>query len=380
MLRQHCQHHRRLTNTIPGIQNLLLHRLQQQGIAHGNIFVIDSSKPVILDSVTITIVSPPNVSAGNDVSICHGDSIQLNAAGGTTYNWNMTASLSDTTIANPFAHPFKTESFIVKGSNEAGCSDTDTVKVTVLPLPAVNLTNDTAVCTGGSVLLNTNASGNNTFSWFPSTGLSASDIPNTIATPQSATKYFVTVTGANNCSVTDSVLVDVLPLPVVATMNDTNACMKDSIILNTNIANANIIQWTPLAGLSNATIQSPKSSPSTSTLYTVVAGNGICSEKDSVLISVLPLPNVKANNDTIVCGNASVQLNASGAMSYTWMPSTGLTDATIPNPVATPDKTTTYEVKGVGTNECTNIDSVNISVNPVPQFSVRTTEDIIVFR
>jgi gliding motility-associated-like protein len=239
-----------------------------------------------------------------------------------------------------------------------------------MPLPAINLTNDTTVCVGGSVSLNTNAPGNNRFNWFPSMGLSATNISNPVASPQSGTKYFVTVTGANDCAVADSIFVDVLPLPAVSTMNDTSACMNDSIALIANIANANIIQWTPSNGLSNATIQNPKVSPSTSTLYTIVAGNGICSDKDSVLISVLQLPNVRANNDTVVCGNTSVQLNASGAVSYTWIPSTGLTDAAIADPVASPGTTTTYTVKGIDNTGCVNVDSVNISVNPMPQFSI----------
>ena len=76
------------------------------------------------------------------------------------------------------------------------------------------------------------------------------------------------------------------------------------------------------------------------------------------------MPDIKASNDTTVCGNASVQLNASGGISYTWIPLTGLSDATIANPVASPGKTATYIVTGTGNNSCTNTDSVNIVVNP----------------
>lgn len=43
-----------------------------------------------------------------------------------------------------------------------------------------------------------------------------------------------------------------------------------------------------------------------------------------------------------ICIGQSVQLNATGGYSYSWSPTTGLSNSTIPNPVATPSVTTSY--------------------------------------
>ncbi|MDZ7849077.1 MAG: hypothetical protein U5L96_21460 [Owenweeksia sp.] len=81
------------------------------------------------DSVTIGAYPVVNLTA--DLSICAGDSIQLNASGGTIYNWSSWSSLSDTTIANPMAYPDSSTTYHVAVSNVAGCAVMDSVTVNV---------------------------------------------------------------------------------------------------------------------------------------------------------------------------------------------------------------------------------------------------------
>jgi gliding motility-associated-like protein len=338
-----------------------------------------NNQPVAVDSVTVNIIPPPVVNAGNDVSVCKGSSVQLNASGAINFNWNTSKLLSDTTIANPLASPLNTTSFIVKGFDGKGCWNTDTVKVSVLSLPVITLANDTGICKGGSVLLQATQSNYKTYSWYPLGGLSVTNANNTIAGPTDTTKYFVTVSDNNNCTSTDSITINVLPKPEVTAMSDTSICKGNSITLKTTAAHASIFSWQPQTGLNDSYIQNPNATPASSTTYTVTAGNGICSEKASVLISILPSPEVIASNDTTVCGNASAKLNATGAESYTWFPATGLSDATISNPVATPGATTTYYVKGTANNSCTNIDSVTININPPPTFIIQPQNASVCF-
>jgi gliding motility-associated-like protein len=57
-------------------------------------------------------------------------------------------------------------------------------------------------------------------------------------------------------------------------------------------------------------------------------------------------PPLAATNDTIICGT-SIQLNTTpGFSSYSWSPATGLSNPSIPNPVATVTSSTTYTVTG----------------------------------
>ncbi len=88
-------------------------------------------------------------------------------------------------------------------------------------------------------------------------------------------------------------------------------------------------------------------------------------------ICLYTCPNVSAGPDLAHCSNVeSSQLNATvpyGSGSYTWSPTTGLSNPNIANPVATPSDTTTYTVTyddGLG---CVDSDEMTIAVgNPIP--------------
>ncbi len=168
---------------------------------------------------------------------------------------------------------------------------------------------------------------------------------------------------------TDTINVNIQKDSAVITGN-TSICEGSSIQLNA--INGLKYCWSPAKTLSDSSIQNPVAKPTTTTTYylNILALNDMPVIQDSIKITVSPLPNIQTSNDTTVCGIASVQLNASGASSYTWMPSTGLTNTNIANPIASPATTTTYTVKGIDVNGCANTDSVNIIVNSAPQFSI----------
>jgi gliding motility-associated-like protein len=71
----------------------------------------------------------------------------------------------------------------------------------------------------------------------------------------------------------------------------------------------------------------------------------------------------KAGNDTTIIAGDSAQLNASGGTTYSWSPSTGLSNASIANPKASPTATTTYIVT-VTEGNCINTDTVVVTVIP----------------
>jgi gliding motility-associated-like protein len=85
-------------------------------------------------------------------------------------------------------------------------------------------------------------------------------------------------------------------------------------------------------------------------------------------INALSDPGVHplATNDTTVCKNSSFQLRVTGATTYQWTPSTGLSADNIPDPMVTVPSTTRYIVTGKSLTGCAANDTVNISVAPVP--------------
>ncbi len=87
------------------------------------------------DDVIITVNTIPDVSAGTDMTICMGDSIQLMATGAVIYTWDADPSLSSVVIADPWAMPTATTTYRVEGTSGASCTDTASVDFTVNPLP-----------------------------------------------------------------------------------------------------------------------------------------------------------------------------------------------------------------------------------------------------
>ena len=315
------------------------------------------------DSVTITLNPLPTITASNDTTICDGACAQLNASGGTSYSWSPTIGLSNPNIANPNACPTVTTTYVVTGTDANNCTNTDTVIVTVNPLPTANAGNDTTICIGDSVQLN--ATGGTSYTWTPAGSLTNPNIANPIAFPNTTTTYVVTVTDGLGCVDTDTIIVTVANLPVITITNDTTIC--DGACAQLNATGGTTYSWSPTTGLSNPNIANPTACPTVNTTYVVTVSNAAnCTATDSVTITLNPLPTITASNDTTICDGACATLNASGGTSYVWSPSTGLSDSTIANPTACPTVTTTYVVTGTDANNCTNTDTVIVTVNPLP--------------
>ena len=67
--------------------------------------VTDANACIGTDTVTVVVNPLPSVDAGNDIDLCIGDSIQLNATGGVRYSWSPIDSISDTTLIDPIVWP-----------------------------------------------------------------------------------------------------------------------------------------------------------------------------------------------------------------------------------------------------------------------------------
>ncbi len=89
---------------------------------------------------------------------------------------------------------------------------------------------------------------------------------------------------------------------------------------------------------------------------------------DSVIINVDPLVNT--TEDTLICRKSSIQLNTTGAMTYTWTPDIALSNSNIANPIASPENTTKYIVTGTTQFGCVSKDSVTITIKPNPVVSI----------
>jgi gliding motility-associated-like protein len=121
--------------------------------------------------------------------------------------------------------------------------------------------------------------------------------------------------------------------------------------------------WSPASGLSSVSDSVPFASPLvTTTCFLCVTDPFGCINYDTVEVAVNPLPTVISSADTSVCKGSNLQLNASGAVSYSWRPTAGLNDPQIANPIANPERSTNYVVFGTDANGCIDTDTTFVRV------------------
>lgn len=94
-------------------------------------------------------------------------------------------------------------------------------------------------------------------------------------------------------------------------------------------------------------------------------------------------PFADAGEDKNICKGESVQIGGNpsasggaGDFTYLWTPATGLDDAAIANPVASPENTTVYKLTVIdaGGNGCFATDDVTITVYTPPSAQITTTQ------
>ncbi len=320
-------------------------------------------------SIAVNIAALPVVNAGNDITICSGDTVQIGGSPtgpvGSSFSWTPAASLIGNTTANPNAHPSATTDYIVQVTN-TGCVARDTVRVTI-SVPVVNAGNNVSICAGDTAQLQ--ATGVGSITWSPALGLSATNIADPLAFPSATTLYTATLSDSVACTVQDTVRVTVNQLPQVNAGADTSACLNETFTLGgspTGPAGSNY-QWSPSAGLSNASSANPTTTISgTQTWSVVVTDNHSCLNTDTITVTALSIPSVDAGPDFSVCSGSSVQLQGSGSGTLVWSPAFGLSDVNVPDPICTPEGTITYTLTVTGGNLCTNTDQTTVVVNVLP--------------
>ncbi len=299
--------------------------------------------------VTVTVNNGPVItSVAAPTGICAGNSATLSSSGAVSYTWNPGALPGASIVVNP---PVTTV-FSVTGENALGCTTTETVNLTVTPLPLVTAAAAPAtICVGQSATLTGN--GATTYAWNPGNLIGT----NITVSPLVNTQY--TVTGSTaGCSAQNTVDVVVLGLPVVsASASNQTICAGETTTLSGSGASS--YTWNP----GNLVGTNVNVTPLVSTTYTVIGSNGSCSSSNSIAITVNPLPTILPSaSPATICAGASSTLSATGAVSFTWNPG-GLIGS--PQTV-TPLTTTIYTVSGTNALGCINNQTVSLTVNPIP--------------
>lgn len=257
-------------------------------IAFGNDFALDdiSFSPITIrrDSVRIT-VDTPLVNATHHANICLGDTVHLNATGAATYSWNPPTGLTNANIANPVASPTVNTAYVASGININGCTDTDTVRITVRTPVPFTISPPVSLCKNLPAQLS--ASGGDTYSWSPVSLLDNPAISSPVATVQNTTTFSVLITDTlcDNSS-TLSTVVNIYPDPNI-TITKSNDIDCSHLSADLTATGGTSYSWTPANSINNPNLSNPVASPKVTTEYVVtVTDANNCTNKDSIKVYV----------------------------------------------------------------------------------------------
>ena len=336
----------------------------------------------VFDSTHVTVNPVPAGITNHHVSICKNDSVKLVSVGGTTHNWNPGAGLSCTNCASPMASPDSTTTYALDIYNQFQCGFTDTVLVTVNPLPVLSITAPDSICKGATA--NIVATGATTYAWTPAATLSCANCDQPVATPTTTTTYHLIGTNIFGCKSTDNVTIGVNPVPQLSTIADAKLCVGDVITLTTTSVDADNFVWSPAAGLNDSSILSPVARPTLTTTYTLDASNHYgCTNSTAVTIASIGKVLTAINGDTSICLGQTVQLHTDILQTGTkgtlviWTPINGLESTTILNPVAKPMETQQYTLMAFSGACIPDTQHVTITVNKIPSLTIASTRPVV---
>ncbi|MFN5213341.1 MAG: PKD domain-containing protein, partial [Bacteroidota bacterium] len=272
-------------------------------------------------TVIVTVNPLPVVTSTPDTGICNGSALVLEASGASSYAWtNGSLNLSGSTVSvNASANTIWT----VIGTDSNGCTASSTTQVDVLTNPLVSATSG-KICLGGSASLT--AAGAATYSWSPSTGLTASTGSGVTASPLSSQTYTIVGTSAEGCTAVAYSVLTVDPIPAVSFSGiNTDYCLSSNAVALNGQPSGGTFSGPGISGSSFIPQTAGVGGPYT-IVYSYTDNNG-CSASDTQLVSIFANPVIQVNNAT-ACVGAPANLIAGGATTYTWSPEAGLNTTT----------------------------------------------------
>ena len=280
-------------------------------------------------------VTQNTLNLGNDTILCPNDSILLDAStSGATYLWQ------DGSVNSTF-NVTQQGTYWVEVTT---CSMVfyDTINVNYYPPQIINLSNDTTLCQGETMILDATTL-NASYLW-----QDGSTNPTFNITQQGS--YWVELT-VNTCSNSDTINITYNSLPNFNIGNDTLLCLGDNLLLDATLTNASYL-WQDNSTNSTFNVNQQGT-------YWVELTVNNCSSIDSINIGYVPFPVIDLGADTILCIGDILTIDASYPnASYLW------SDGSV---------NSTYNITQQGTfwvevtlNSCSITDTINISNTSTP--------------
>ena len=322
----------------------------------------------IASNVTIEVKARPTVSAPSLLSICQGETIQLQGtvSGDTlvgipfTYEWLPGLSLDNASDILPLAQPDTTTLYEFRATSPEGCTSLPAVsEVRVRPSPLASILRDRDfICPGDTLLLQAQADfvktpegSPITYEWGPEEAFFAEQrFGDTLTVaPSATTLYFLTTSISGDCPSTDSVQIEVREFAEIGIQaTDTLLCQGNTTTL-TAVGDSTGVEflWMEANGSPLADTREWLASPDTSTTYFLQSTLAGCVDTLPLNIAVIPRPRSEFfTSSEVGCVDFTVAFleNTEDALSLIWDFGDGSSPSNEPNPIHTYEQPGTYEV------------------------------------
>ncbi|MBC7864389.1 MAG: SprB repeat-containing protein [Bacteroidia bacterium] len=340
-----------------------------------SVVVTDANSCSATATIVISVVTNPTVSIASPTNVlCNGGSTGAATAsvsggnGTNAYSWA------------PAGGTAATASGLAQGNytvtvTSGGCVGTQTVAITQPTAISTTTTSTNASCGGSTGSATVNASGGTgslTYSWAPSGGTAAT------ASALAANTYTCTITDANSCTSTVTVVVSNTGGPTASLFSQTNVLCNggstgDATVNASGGTGTLTYSWAPSGGTA-ATATGLSANTYT---CTVTDGAG-CTQTQTVIITEAPAITTTTASVNAACGssNGTATVNASGgtgALTYSWAPAGGSASTTIGVPAAT------YTCTITDASSCTQTVSVVVNNSTGPSVSLFSQTNITCF-
>ncbi|RQO29989.1 hypothetical protein DBR32_13840 [Taibaiella sp. KBW10] len=345
----------------------------------GNPIVLDSAIVVIQDSIHVTIDV-------GDTAMCFGQLLDVNVVtdtifGPLNYTWNPNIGVTAPTInfasinfPGPGIHTYNL--YVNIPSLDTNCRVSNARFTVDVQKIHVNIGRDTAICSYDMLHLFAEVSpqdtGTYTYKWLPENLFNNPYSVAPVFSNNASTDIVAVATTPAGCIGSDTMRVTVYPGEFLNVLpGDTAICPTKSVpitaystIENQPIDNDNVYTWTPSTWVSNPSALTPLFSPLTSTQFRLLAKSKYgCIDTSFVNITVHPNAAVSLPDSVVMWLGETYQLEPStNASHFSWFPVSGISNASLSNPIFSPLVNTRYFYTASTDEGCTVVDSIDFIV------------------
>lgn len=337
------------------------HIYETNGTFTITLIVDDSQNCLDADTASIVITILPGVNPTIPLvdPICEGETTMLDGTASPNFYWLDDPTLSATNVLNPTVTPLEPTTYYLVDFNDC---ESDTVGVFVdFVVPQTTISADPTICIGQSTTLE--ASGGETYVWFPPTGLTTTNNSITQASPSETTTYSVAIITEEGCETSEEVTVNVdLDVPGGEVYPTVQMCTGHTVPI-TAVSGLNW-EWSPEEFVVSQG-QTAIVNPVVTTTFFVDVTNACGTGVDQILVEVI-VPQAHAGDEGVICFGESHPVWADGGVSYQWQPALYVDSPQSQQTVVSPPDDQTFTVYVTDEYGCIASAQVFVDVLPLP--------------